>query len=66
MSDRLCALLVHHHPEPFESLKQTLSELSIETCSVVTCKEAEDLISRRKPHIIFTDSSLPDGWWSKL
>jgi response regulator of citrate/malate metabolism len=40
--------------------------LSIGTYSVATCKEAKDLISQCKPHIIFTESSLRDGWWSSL
>ncbi len=66
MSEHPFALLVHDHPEPFESLKQTLKDLSIETYSVATCKEAEGLISQCKPHIIFTESSLPDGWWSRI
>jgi DNA-binding NtrC family response regulator len=66
MSERLFALLVHDHPEPFESLKQTLRDLSIETYSVATCKEAEDLISQCKPHLIFTDKSLADGSWVSI
>ena len=66
MSERLFALLVHERPEPFESLRQTLRDLSIGTYSVATCKEAKDLISQCKPHIIFTESSLRDGWWSSL
>ena len=66
MSEHLFALLIHDHPEPFESLRRTLRELSIETYSVPTCREAGDLISQCKPHLIFTESSLPDGWWSSI
>ena len=63
MSEHVFALLVHDHPETFESLRRTLKDLSVETYSVTSCKEAEDLISQCRPHIIFTDSSLMDGSW---
>ena len=63
MSQNLFAVLVHDHPEPFESLRRTLRDLSVETYSVATCKEAEELISHCKPHIVFTQSSLVDGSW---
>jgi DNA-binding NtrC family response regulator len=66
MSEHLFALLVHDHPEPFESLRRTLRDLSIETYSVATCKEAEDLIAQCKPHIIFAESSLGDGTWASV
>jgi DNA-binding NtrC family response regulator len=66
MNDQLFALLIHNQDEPFESLKQTLRELSIQTYSVATCKDAESLISQCRPHIIFTESSLQDGWWSSI
>jgi DNA-binding NtrC family response regulator len=63
MSEHLFAVLIYDRPEPFESLRQTLRDLAVETYSVATCEEAKDLISQRKPHIIFTDSSLGDGSW---
>lgn len=66
MSEHLFALLVHDHPEVFESLRRTLRDLSVETYSVATCQEAGELISQCKPHIIFTESSLRDGWWSSI
>ena len=66
MPERVFALLVHEHAEPFESLKRALNELSIETCSVATCKEAAEVIFRSRPQIIFTESSLRDGWWSNI
>ncbi len=66
MSEHLFALLVHDHPEPFESLRRTLRDLSIETYSVATCKEAEDLITQCKPHIIFAESALGDGTWASV
>ena len=66
MSENLSALLVHGHPEPFESLARTLRDLSVETYSVESCKEAEDLVSHCKPPIIFTDKSLVDGSWASI
>ena len=63
MSENVFALLVHDHPEPFESLKRTLKELSVGSYSVKTCKEAGDLISYCKPQIIFTESAVTDGSW---
>jgi DNA-binding NtrC family response regulator len=66
MSDNVLALLVHGHPEPFESLTRTLRDLSVETYSVESCKETEDLISHCKPPIIFTEESLVDGSWVSI
>jgi len=66
MSERLFALLVHDHPGPFESLKRALRDLAVETYSVETCKEAEDLISQCRPHLVFTENALPDGSWVNI
>jgi DNA-binding NtrC family response regulator len=63
MSEHIFALLVHDHPETFESLRRTLKDLAVETYSVASCKEARDLITKCKPSIIFADSSLADGSW---
>ena len=66
MSEKLFALLVHDHPEPFASLKQTLEDLSVGSYSVKTCKEAGDLISYCKPPLIFTESAVADGSWANV
>ncbi len=66
MRNHSFALLVHSRCEPFQSLKQSLRDLSIETYSVATCREAEELISQCKPHIVFTDASLVDGSWERI
>ena len=63
MSKRLFALLVHDRLEPFESLKTILRDLYVETYSVQTCREAEDLIIQCRPDLIFTEYLLPDGSW---
>ncbi|MGA2986187.1 MAG: response regulator [Terriglobia bacterium] len=66
MRERLFAVLIHDHREPFESLRRILRDLSIETYSVSTCKEAVDLISQCKPHVVFTESSMVDGSWLSI
>ena len=63
MREHLFALLIHDRSEPFEALRGTLRELSVETYSVETCKEAKELIAQCEPHIVFTESSLADGSW---
>lgn len=66
MSENLFALLVHDPLGPFESLTRTLRDLSVETYSAESCKEAEDLVSHWKPAIIFTGKSLVDGSWVSI
>ncbi len=66
MNQPLFALLIHEHREAFDSLKRVLRDLSIETYSVASCKEAADMISECRPPIIFTDSSLADGSWVSI
>jgi DNA-binding NtrC family response regulator len=66
MSEHIFALLVHDRSEPFESLKRTLRDLSVETYSVGTCKEAEDLIAHCKPQVIFTEYAVADGSWVSI
>ena len=66
MSDHVFALLVHSHPEPFESLKRALWDLSVETFSVETCREARELIPQCKPRVIFAENALPDGSWLSI
>lgn len=66
MSDHVFALLVHSHHEPFESLKRTLWDLSVETFSVETCEEARELIPQCKPHVIFAENALSDGSWLSI
>ena len=66
MSNHIFALLVHDRIEPFAGLKQALKELSVETYSVGTCKEAVELMSQCRPHVIFADSALADGSWLSI
>jgi DNA-binding NtrC family response regulator len=66
MAEHLFALLVHDKSESFESLKRVLRDLSVETYSVETCKEAAALIAQCRPHMIFTDKALADGSWVSI
>lgn len=66
MSNNLFALLIHGHPEPFESLKRNLKDLSVDTYSVENCKDADDLIYRCKPHLVFAENCMADGSWLSI
>jgi DNA-binding NtrC family response regulator len=66
MGNHIFALLVHDRMEPFADLKQALKELSVETYSVGTCKEAVELMTQCRPHVIFADAALADGSWLSL
>ena len=66
MSNHIFALLVHNRMEPFEGLKRALKELSVETYSVRTCKEAINLMTQCRPHVVFADAALTDGSWLSI
>ncbi len=66
MKDRISALLVHDQASPLDSLKFALRDLSIDPHSARTCSEAERLLTRIRPQIIFTAISLADGSWSDI
>ena len=66
MSDQFYALLVHDRPAPLESLKSALKQLSIQTYSVQSCEEAKRLLPQTQPHVVFTDTALPDGSWTDV
>lgn len=66
MSEHVFAILIHGKTEPFESLKRMLRDLSVETYSVATCKEAASLISQCKPQMVFTESTVTDGTWLSI
>ena len=62
----LFALLVREHSQLYEALRRTLMNLSMETYSVETSQEAEELITQCKPYIIFAESALGDGSWVNI
>jgi DNA-binding NtrC family response regulator len=66
MNDHFLALLVYDRAHPLETLSTVLKELSVETYSVRTCKEARERVLRIRPDLIFTDTCLPDGSWTDV
>ena len=66
MSERLFALLIDDHSETFQSLRQALKALSVDTYSVDNLKDAQDLVAQCKPQMIFTTSSVGDRSWMSI
>lgn len=66
MHEHLLAVMVHTHRNPFDSLRKTLNDLGVETYSVSSCKEAQQIVSHRRPHLIFSASSVADGSWASV
>ena len=63
MSERIFSILIHDQPRPFDSLREVLRDLSVETYSVESLEEARHLVPRTEPHILFTATSFADGSW---
>lgn len=63
MNGNLFALMVHSRPDPCEALKPVLRRLGVDTFSVSSCEEAAHLLEQTEPHLLFTDTTLPDGSW---
>lgn len=63
MKGNLFALMVHVSPDPCTSLKPLLKRLGVDTFSVRSCEEAAHLLEQTGPHLLFTDTMLPDGSW---
>jgi DNA-binding response OmpR family regulator len=58
------ALLVHGDLEPLGALKRLLDAQSISNRRVHGCQEAAMELERLElPHLVFTDTHLPDGNW---
>lgn len=66
MRGSLFALIVHVRPDPCEELKTVLRRLGVDTFSVSSCREAAHLLERTEPHLLFTDTKLPDGSWTDV
>ena len=63
---KVFALVVHDRPEPCQALKALLRRLGVDTFSVSGCADALLLLDQTHPHLIFTDTQLPDGTWIDL
>ena len=67
MKEVVTALLVHSAEEPLASLKGVLERQSVKTTWAQTCVEIiETLESGPTPHLVFTDTVLPDGTWERV
>ena len=66
MKHNAFALVAHERPEPCESLKPVLRRFGVDTFSVHSCADAFRLLGQTHPHLIFTDTQLPDGSWIDL
>lgn len=66
MKRNVFALVAHEHSEPCESLKPVLRRLGVDTFSVRSCAGARRLLEQTHPHLILTDTQLPDGTWIDL
>lgn len=64
MEQTILALLVHEQPEPVGMLQPALESQSIKICRARDCQEASQALSQAgPPHLVFTDTVLPDGTW---
>lgn len=67
MEQIISALLVHDQSELLGALTRALETQSIRTLHVRTCRDASGLLAEATlPHLIFTDTTLPDGTWADV
>jgi DNA-binding NtrC family response regulator len=66
MTGNLIALMVHTQRNPFDLLRWRLENMSIDTISVQTCREAREVLAQVKPHLLFTECALADGSWASV
>jgi DNA-binding NtrC family response regulator len=67
MRDKVTALLIFHHTEPYNDLEAALEKLAIHTGRARTLAEACHVLSRvNLPLLVFTESELPDGNWADV
>jgi DNA-binding NtrC family response regulator len=64
MKPQINALLVHHRNDRFYTLQLVLEALSIRVIRARSAREAEkQLCETPCPHLVLTDTVLPDGNW---
>ncbi len=67
MKEAASVLFVHHESEPFGALEKALEGQSVKVCHASNCREASRLLQdSNPPHIMFTDTTLPDGTWADV
>jgi DNA-binding NtrC family response regulator len=67
MKEATSALFVHYESEPLGALEKALEGQSVKVCHASSCREASHLLQySNPPHLIFTDTMLPDGTWADV
>ena len=63
----ISALVVSAQGEQSMNLERALSNQSIHPMRATSCREARGFLQKPKPpHLLFTDTTLPDGTWADL
>jgi len=61
------ALFVYQQPEPMRSLQAVLERQAVVAARARSCQEARQILNKKNPpHVIFTDTALPDGSWADV
>jgi len=67
MGRKVIALLVGNQEACFQALQTVLEKLEIDTRRTRSCVETLALLAGADPpHLVFTDTQLPDGTWADL
>lgn len=67
MKPKITALLVHHRNDRFYTLQLVLEALSIKVIRARSAKEAEEQLCEMPcPHLVLSDTVLPDGNWMDI
>lgn len=65
MGEEIRALLLYSLRHPLAALRQALQGQGIKTVQARNCAEATCLLQKPgPPHLLFTDTQLPDGNWA--
>lgn len=67
MKNRIRVLLVHDEEDPMKELNALLKRQNLETLRLRGCAGVETVMADPEPpHLIFTDTVLPDGTWADV
>ena len=67
MGGKVIALLVGNQETCFQALQKILEKLEVDTRRTRSCVEPLPLLAGADPpHLVFTDTQLPDGTWADL
>ncbi len=67
MKEATSALFVHYESEPVGALEKALEGQFVKVCHATNCREASRLLEdSNPPHLVFTDTTLPDGTWADV